>query len=91
METHEYFHEVLMVHIDFCFYTLLLYLTITMPFRLTLILLLVDMHSNMLGYTTTSSWCMYFNMQDIYNFVVKLMFLTTQCVLHNCVLRFLLF
>ena len=63
MEIHEYISEVLMVHINICFYTLLLYLTITMPFRLTTILLLVDMHTEMLGYTNISSWCMYFNIQ----------------------------
>ena len=78
-----------MVHINFCFSTLLPYLTITVPFRLTPVLPLVDMQTKMLDYTNTSSWCMYFNMQGVYTFVV--MFLTTQCVLHNLVLRFLLF
>ena len=91
MEIHEYFSEVLMVHINLCFYTLLLYLTITVPFRLTPILPSVDMHTKMLGHITISSWCMYYNMQGAYNFVVMFMFLTTQCVLHNLMLRLLLF
>ena len=91
MEIHVYFSEELMVCINFCFYTLSLYLTTTTSFRLTLVLPLVDMHTKMLGFVTISSWCMYFNMQVVYNFVVTFMFLTTQCVLHNLVLGFLLF
>ena len=91
MEICEYFSDVLMVHINFCFYTLLLYLTITVPFRLTPVLPLVDTHTRMLGYTTISSWYMYFNMQGVYDFVVAFMFLITECVLHNPVLGFLLF
>ena len=57
MEICEYFSEVLMIHINVCFCTLLLYLTITVPFRLTPILPLVDMHTEMLGHTTISSSC----------------------------------